>query len=231
MPNSPPPTSVESLCPKESLPQKISKPPSLEISIGSQRVESLQSRTKDNVVHAGLSQPSELWNPSSRLEETPSTCPNNSSLTAQDPKETKDAMVDGPHLLSTMSRPMVSQAEVNTPMSPETKPARSKVDLPELVDTPVLVDAMASLTPSTLLPFQSPSMPPTGADTPLEFSATAEPTSTTPFSWWVWPEETGRSRTLGEQDGESQDISDLPVETLAVFARWLVSSQTDLESH
>lgn len=63
------------------------------------RVEFLQLRTKEVVDPAGLSLLQELWNQLLKSEDKLLVSLNNNWLTAADPKETKDAMEDGHHLL------------------------------------------------------------------------------------------------------------------------------------
>ena len=70
-------------------------------------------------------------------------------------------------------------------------------------------------------------MPPTGAHTDQDSSATVLPESTTLSSWSVLSVEPGKLKIHGELDGERLDISDLPVEILAEFASTQVSSLND----
>ena len=76
---------------------------------------------------------------------------------------------------------------------------------------------------STTHLFQSPLTPLSGAATDPESSTPVEPASTMQFFWSELLVETGKSRTLGEQDGEKQDTSDLPLETLVEFAQMVES--------
>ena len=71
---------------------------------------------------------------------------------------------------------------------------------------------------STPTPSQLLLMLPTGAPTELVSSIAAEPLSTTPSCWSVSSVDPGKSRTLGELDGERLDTSDLLEVTLAVSA-------------
>mgnify|MGYP003456454383 FL=1 len=71
-------------------------------------------------------------------------------------------------------------------------------------------------------------MPPTGAHTDQDSSATVLPESTTLSSWSVLSVETGKSKIHGELDGERLDISDLvALEILAEFVSTQVSSLND----
>jgi hypothetical protein len=74
---------------------------------------------------------------------------------------------------------------------------------------------------------QSLLMPPIGVHTGVEYSTIVLPQSTTLSSWSVLLEVPGKSRTLGELDGENKVSLDLPLETLVVSAHMLVSLLTD----
>lgn len=155
----------------------------------------------------------------------------NNSSTAQDPKETKDATEDGHQAPSTTLKPTESPLRQPTPTLPRIKPARPKEEPTRSQDTPVTQDAMVFPPKSTTPPSQSPLMPPTGAHTDQESSATAVQESTTPSSSSESSVETGRSRTHGELHGERQDSLDSILETLAVSAHMPVLFPTDHHHH
>ena len=79
----------------------------------------------------------------------------------------------------------------------------------------------------TLTPSQLQLMLLTGHPTSQESSITVRLALTTLFFWSVLSVEPGKSRTHGEQDGESQATLDLLEETLAVFAPTPVSILID----
>ena len=188
------------------------------------------SRTKDNADPAGPSPPPELWKLLPRSADKLSVSPNNNWLTAVALKETKAATEDGHHLPLTMLRPAELPQKANIPTPLKTEPAKCKEEASRSEDTRVPQDAMASSTPLTPPLFPLLSMPPTGAATDPDPSATAPPESTTPSSWSVLWVETGRSRTPGEPAGESLDSSDWPTAdlTLVVCAPMPVSCPHDL---
>ena len=188
-------------------------------------------KTKDNVDHAGPSQLLELSNPSIFSRDKVLVFLSNNSLTAQDLKETKDAMVDGLQVPLTTLKLTVSPLKVLTPMLLKIKPAKLKEDLSKLLDTQATVDATDWPVESTLTLFQLLLMLPTGVLTSLESSITARPALTTQYCWLVSSVDPGKSRTLGELDGERLDTSDLLEETLAVSAPTLVSILVDSPYH
>lgn len=75
---------------------------------------SLQLKIKDNVDHAGLSQPQELLKESTRLNmDLFHLFLSNNSLTALSVWETTAAMVDGPQLLcNTLSQPQLNMNQL-----------------------------------------------------------------------------------------------------------------------
>lgn len=93
---------------------------------------------------------------------------------------------------------------------------------------PLLKAAPISKMPFKFTLWESQLMPPTGADTLQEFSATAEETSTTTSSSLASPPPTTESRTLGEAPGENQDSSVLLLETPAVSATTSLHGSLDL---
>lgn len=74
----------------------------MEILIGLPKVLSLELKTKDNAVHAGLSVLLEFLNVWPNKKDKLSVSLNNNSLTALEAMEIKDAMEDGHHLLLNM---------------------------------------------------------------------------------------------------------------------------------
>lgn len=91
-----------------------------------------------------------------------------------------------------------------------------------------LQDVLDYKTEFNLNLFQSPLMLPTGADIVQEFSATVLLALTTQSSSSVFPAITGKLKIHGDHHGESQDTSDLLLETLVEFAHTLVSLDNDL---
>jgi hypothetical protein len=110
--------------------------------IGPLKEKFLLSRTKDNVDHAGPSQPLELLNHGVFSKDKASIFLSNNSLTAQDLKETKVATEDGHQVLLTTLKLMVSPLNQPIPMSPEIKLAKPKLDHSKSTDTPASADAM-----------------------------------------------------------------------------------------
>lgn len=108
---------------------------------GPPKEKSPPSRTKDNVDHAGLSQPPALLNHGLFSTDKMSTSLNNNLLTAQDLKETKDAMEDGHPALLTTLRLTESPQLLPIPMSLRIKPAKLKVDHSKSTASPASADA------------------------------------------------------------------------------------------
>jgi hypothetical protein len=99
-------------------------------------------KTKDNVDHAGPSQLLELLNHFIFSRDKIPIYLSNNLLTAQDPKETKDAMVDGHQVHLTMLKLMESLMEDLILMLPEIKAAKLKVELGKSVESLATLDAM-----------------------------------------------------------------------------------------
>ena len=115
------------------------------------------------------------------------------------------------------------------PMLLETKLARSKEDHSRSVDIKATVNALVLPVNLTTAPSQLLLTPPTGAPTEVEFLATAEPASTMLSLPSVLLAVTGKSRTLGEQDGENLVLSDYQeLETPVEFAPTQPYTQIDL---
>lgn len=111
--------------PRPSEPPWESVTPSPTALTGELKVFWTQSRTKDLAVHAGLSQPSELWNPSGLSRRVISlTTLNNNWSTAQKATETRDAMVVWWLMVSHTSEITVSWTRMNTPTLLEMELAR-----------------------------------------------------------------------------------------------------------
>ena len=138
-------------------------------------------------------------------------------------------MEDGHTMLLNTLLPTESLTNLAIHTSLETKVARSKEEASRSMDTTVIVNVLALPHKSKILPSQSLLMLLTGVHTEVEHSATAEAASTMPSFWSVLSEETGRSRTLGEQAGVRVDTSDLQVpEALAESVFTQVFTQNDL---
>jgi hypothetical protein len=110
--------------------------------IGPPKEKFQESRTKDNVDHAGPSQLLELLNHFIFSRDKIPIYLSNNLLTAQDPKETKDAMVDGHQVHLTMLKLMESLMEDLILMLPEIKAAKLKVELGKSVESLATLDAM-----------------------------------------------------------------------------------------
>ena len=195
-------------------------------------MESLQSRIKVSVVHAGLSQLPESWKLQLRLKVKPLVFQNNNLLTAQDHMETTDATEDGHHLLLIMLKITELPPNLNIHTLLKLEHAKRMVvhSKSPLIHLPQV--AMVLLMALMLSQFQSLSMPATGAHIDQEPSTTVLPQSTTLSFWSVLLVETGRLRTLGEHHGEKQVSSDLPEPpTLAESVPMLVFIQIDCESN
>ena len=202
--------------PKKLSTLKKATSPSMETSTGPKKVESVPSKTKDNVAPAGLSVPPDPSNLCTKSKAKVSVSQNNNWLTAQALTETTDAMEDGHPALSNTSSPKESPEPAHTPMSPKTRPANPKEEATKSAARPQPVDAQDSKTISTPDQSQSPSMPPTGANIHQEFSAIAQPALTMPSYSSESLIITGKSRTHGEPDGEKEDTSDSPEESQPV---------------
>ena len=126
-----------------------------------------------------------------------------------------------------MSNLMVLLVKVHIPMLLEIKLARLKVEASKYLHKALLADAMVLPTVLTLLQFQLLLMPSIGALINQESSLTVEAALTMPSFLLVLLVETGRSRTLGELDGEKVDSSDWVLETLVEFAHMQVLSLND----
>ncbi len=185
-------------------------------------------RIKDNAVHAGLSLPPVFWNHLPKLKVNLLVSLNNNLLTAQDHMETTDATEDGHHLLLTMLKTMVLPLKANTHTLPKQTHAANKEEISGSHLTHQPQDALDLPMPSTQSQSQLPLMPPIGANTHQVCSQIAQLPLTTLSFWSVSLEETGKSRTHGELDGENKAISDLVQETHAVSANMPVSIPTDL---
>ena len=151
----------------------------------------------------------------------------NNSLTVLDPMETRDVKEDGHHLPLTMLKITVSPQKAHIPMLAKIKHAEQTVDHSR---SPVMLHTQAAMVLAVLLmenQSQSLLMPPIGVHTRVEYSTIVVPQSTMLSSWSVLLEVPGKSRTLGELDGENKVSLDLPLETLVVSAHMLVSLLTD----
>ncbi len=114
----------------------------LEILTGPLKEKLPQLRIKDNADHAGPSQPLEFWNHGSSSRDKEPTSQSNNWLTAQDPKEIKDATVDGLTLPLATSKPTVLLMKLLIPTLLGIKHARPKVEPIKLLDTAATLDAM-----------------------------------------------------------------------------------------
>ena len=146
--------------------------------IGPLKEKFQELRTKDNVDHAGPSQPLELLNHGLFSTDKVPISLSNNSLTAQDPKETKDAMEDGHQALLTTSKLTESLLEVLIPMSQGTKLAKLKVEASKSTDTQATADAMDWAVELTPTPSPLLLMLLTGHPTDQESSIIVEPQST-----------------------------------------------------
>lgn len=109
----------------------------------------------------------------------------------------------------------------------EIKPARPRVEVSELMAIQATLDAMVCKVASPVALFQLPLTQATGVLTGPESSPTVLPILTTLSCLSVKLVAPGRSRTLGDKDGENLDTLDWQVETLAVSAHMLVSLPID----
>lgn len=154
-------------------------------STGSPKEPLPQSKTKDNVDHAGPSPPPEDSKECTSLPKTPwLLCLNLNWSIAHPHTETKDVTEDWWEMPSTTLKPTVSPPKPPTLTLPETKPAKpsppctkSEVSPESQEDPPPPYKALWTLTPS-----QSPLMLITGLLTEAEYSLTAELLWTT-VSW------------------------------------------------
>ena len=131
-------------------------------------MSSMPLRTKEVVDHAGPSQQSEPLNLISPLPERDSTrSQSKSSLTAQVPMETRDAVVDGWTLPSNTSLTTESLNLQATHTSEETKNAKAKTLIITFQDSKT--SPQETVVPLNKLPPKDPSplplMPPTGVFT------------------------------------------------------------------
>ena len=188
--------------------------------IGPPKVSSHQSRTKEIVVHAGLSALSPLSSHSPWWKDKPLLFPNNNWSTAQRNTEMMDATVDTITKVWPTSRTTVSPLVLLTHTSPRLKPASLMEDHSRFQESVLPRDAQVFwlLWLQDHWVFQS--MPPTGLTTQAEFSTIARPVWTTTCFWSEPLTNTGRSRTHGEPHGVKTDSSDWQLETLAVSA-WI----------
>lgn len=193
----------------------------MQLSTGLQREQLLQWKTRDLADPAGLSpllEPLRVTGQSTR--DHSQVFLNNNSLTALQLKETRAAMEDGHLGLLTTSRLKDCRLKHSTPTLDVRAPARCNLAHTRL-------DQWRRVRAALLWPrISKPNRPqfvsthPTGHYIAAECSATAEPTSTTPFLRPDgMPTITGSSKTLGEHHGDRMDISLLKAETLAEFAK------------
>lgn len=190
-------------------PQKTSKPTQLPPLTGPLKEKSPESKTKDNVDHAGHSQPQVLLNHGLFSRDNHGTSQNNNSSTVQLHMETTDATVDGHQALLTTLEITDLPLKLFTHMPPETK------TVPELEETStsqafyqfqVALDYQLELLPDHS---QSPLMLQTGQTITQVSSTTVEAALTTPSSWSeLMLQVSGKSRTHGEPHGVKEDTSD-----------------------
>ena len=207
------------------LPQMVTPPQST----GERKTPSPQSRTKDNVDHAGLSQPPvqlKVSMPSPTKISSPS--PNNNSLIAPNlMMVTKVAMVEKWILLSNTSKPTKLKKNQTTDIKESMALATTMPQRESSALKASLMFLKATLKNlRTLLPRDQSQLPlkliPSSSNSTVVVSSAvkaAEPTSTT-VSWLLVMElktekTTGLSRTHGAQAGENPDSSDSPREEMA----------------
>jgi len=176
---------------------------------GPLKEKSQKLKIKDNAVHAGHSVLPVLLNHGLFSAENHGIFLNNNSLTVQPVTEITDATVDGHQALLNTSRNTVWLLNNNIHMLPKLTIVLNKEVISTSVTFLLLLDVKVWPQVSPQNHSQSLLMPPTGLNINLESSTTVLPALTTPYFWSeLMPQVPGKLRTLGELDGENQDISD-----------------------